>query len=36
MTFNQHGTCGTDYTFTLGLGPKIIDETPDETGAEQI
>ena len=28
MTFNQHGTCGTDYTFTLGLGPKIIDETP--------
>lgn len=36
MTFNQHGTCGTDYTFTLGLGPKIIDETPGETGAEQI
>lgn len=28
LTFNQHGTCGTDYTFTLGLGPKIIDETP--------
>lgn len=28
LTFNQHGTCGTDYTFTLGLGSKIIDETP--------
>lgn len=36
MTFNQHGTCGTDYTFTLGLGPKIIDETPNGIGAEQI
>jgi len=23
MTFNQHGTQGTDYTFTLGLGPRV-------------
>ena len=26
MTFNQHGTSGTDYTFTLGLGPKVTSD----------
>lgn len=26
MTFNQHGTSGTDYTFTLGLGPKVTED----------
>ena len=36
LMFNQHGTCGTDYTFTLGLGPKIVDRTPEqELGQDQ-